>query len=132
MAFELVAGLAAKDFVLDLKLCRVLFEDNKYYPVIHAVHSPQESPAWGDRPGADTEALRVLHEEAEDLFGPALLRERDAMLRSYLLWQKGVNDRILYSLRRANDSSSSVMDKKAQILRKDELIRAALDYFDAE
>ena len=110
----------------------VVLEDNKYYPVIHAVHSPQESPAWGDRPRADTEALRVLHEEAEDLFGPALLRERDAMLRSYLLWQKGVNDRILYSLRRANDSSSSVMDKKAQILRKDELIRAALDYFDAE
>ena len=34
MAFELVSGLAAKDFVLDLKLCRVLFEDNKYYPWI--------------------------------------------------------------------------------------------------
>lgn len=32
MAFELVAGLAAKDYVTDLKLCRVLFEDNKYYP----------------------------------------------------------------------------------------------------
>jgi len=37
MAFELVAGLAAKDFVLDLKLCRVLFEDNKYYPWIFLV-----------------------------------------------------------------------------------------------
>ena len=37
MAFELVSGLAAKDFVLDLKLCRVLFEDNKYYPWIFLV-----------------------------------------------------------------------------------------------
>ena len=37
MAFELVAGLAAKDFVLDLKLCRVLFEYNKYYPWIFLV-----------------------------------------------------------------------------------------------
>lgn len=37
MAFELVAGLAGKDFILDLKLCRVLFEDNKYYPWIFLV-----------------------------------------------------------------------------------------------
>ncbi|MCQ2735136.1 MAG: HIT family protein [Alphaproteobacteria bacterium] len=37
MAFELVSGLAVKDFVLDLKLCRVLFEDNKFYPWIFLV-----------------------------------------------------------------------------------------------
>ena len=37
MAFELVSGLAVKDFVLDLKLCRVLFEDNKHYPWIFLV-----------------------------------------------------------------------------------------------
>lgn len=37
MAFELVPGLAAKDYVTDLKLCRVLFEDNKYYPWIFLV-----------------------------------------------------------------------------------------------
>lgn len=37
MAFQLVAGLAAKDYVLDLKLCRVLFEDNKHYPWIFLV-----------------------------------------------------------------------------------------------
>ena len=37
MAFELVPGLAAKDYITDLKLCRVLFEDNKYYPWIFLV-----------------------------------------------------------------------------------------------
>jgi len=37
MTFQLVSGLAVKDFVLDLKLCRVLFEDNKYYPWIFLV-----------------------------------------------------------------------------------------------
>ena len=37
MAFQLVAGLAAKDYVTDLKLCRVLFEDNKHYPWIFLV-----------------------------------------------------------------------------------------------
>jgi len=37
MVFKLVGGLAAKDYVLDLKLCRVLFEDNQYYPWIFLV-----------------------------------------------------------------------------------------------
>ncbi|MBP5352589.1 MAG: HIT family protein [Alphaproteobacteria bacterium] len=37
MTFELVAGLAAKDYVTDLPLCRVLFENNKYYPWIFLV-----------------------------------------------------------------------------------------------
>lgn len=35
--FELVPGLAAKDFVVDMKFCRVLFEDNCYYPWIFLV-----------------------------------------------------------------------------------------------
>lgn len=37
MAFELVPGLAKKDYVTDLKLCRVLFEDNHYYPWVFLV-----------------------------------------------------------------------------------------------
>lgn len=37
MTFQLVPGLAAKDYVTDLPLCRVLFEDNKYYPWIFLV-----------------------------------------------------------------------------------------------
>ena len=37
MEFKLVPGLAAKDYVTDLKLCRVLFEDNRYYPWIFLV-----------------------------------------------------------------------------------------------
>ncbi len=32
--FELVSGLAAKDHIIDLKLCSVLFENNALYPWI--------------------------------------------------------------------------------------------------
>lgn len=35
--FELVPGLAKKAPVIDLKLCKVLFEDNQYYPWIFLV-----------------------------------------------------------------------------------------------
>lgn len=37
MGFELVGGLKEKDFIIDLKLCRVLFEDNRFYPWIFLV-----------------------------------------------------------------------------------------------
>ena len=37
MSFELVPALKAKDYITDLKLCTVLFEDNKYYPWIFLV-----------------------------------------------------------------------------------------------
>lgn len=35
--FELVSGLAEKDFIINLRLCSVLFEDNKLYPWIFLV-----------------------------------------------------------------------------------------------
>jgi tRNA (adenine22-N1)-methyltransferase len=88
---------------------KVVLEDNKYYPVMHVRHAYVEGPDWtkiresGEK--TDDELLR----DAEDLFGPVLLRERDDMLKSYLLWQKGVNDRILHSLKRANDSNNEAL-----------------------
>ena len=52
------------------------------------------------------------------------------MLKSYLLWQKGVNDRILHSLKRANDSNNEALtEKRNQVTRKDKLIKAALSVF---
>ncbi len=114
---------ALRELGLGIDREKIVLEDNKYYPVIHVTHSPTKGPVWG-------KTEDVLLRDAEDLFGPVLIRERDSMLRSYLLWQKGVNDRILHSLGRAADSGSAIQEKKAQILRKEELIRAALDYFD--
>ena len=109
---------------------KVVLEDNKYYPVMHVRHAYVEGPDWtkiresGEK--TDDELLR----DAEDLFGPVLLRERDDMLKSYLLWQKGVNDRILHSLKRANDSNNEALtEKRNQVTRKDKLIKAALSVF---
>jgi diadenosine tetraphosphate (Ap4A) HIT family hydrolase len=48
MAFELVPALAAKDFVIDLKLCKVLFEDNKYYPWIFLVPQKENTKNMTD------------------------------------------------------------------------------------
>ena len=109
----------------------VVLEDNKYYPVMHVVHEQQKGPDWKYKTGPGCDEENALFVQAEDLFGPVLIRERDNMLRSYLLWQKGVNDRILHSLARANDKGSgAVSEKKAQILLKEKLIATALEYID--
>lgn len=100
---------------------KIVLEDNKYYPVMHVTHDPVKGPDWDG-----SEADRDLYQDTEDLFGPVLLRTRDPMLKSYLLWQKGVNDRILHSLLNANRTSPSVNEKREQIMRKDLLIRTAL------
>ena len=120
---------AVRELGLYIDRERVVLEDNKYYPVIHVVHEPQKGPDWKHTEETASDCDEALYLQAEDLFGPVLIRERDDMLRSYLLWQKGVNDRILYSLSRANDSeSSAIKEKKAQILLKERLIVTALSY----
>ena len=112
----------------------VVLEDGKYYPVMHVTKRYAQGPDWRSAHkscGPDSDRVMQLRQDAEDLFGPVLIRERDSMLRSYLLWQKGVNDRIRHSLLRANDpSDQAVTAKKEQVERKDQLIRAALEYFD--
>ena len=109
----------------------IVLEDNKYYPVMHVVHECQKGPAWKSAGEPVSYDEKELYIQAEDLFGPVLIRDRDSMLRSYLLWQKGVNDRILHSLSRANDTgSSAIKEKKAQVLLKEKLINTALEYFD--
>ena len=140
---------ALRELGLGIDREEIVLEDNKYYPVIHVVHSPTKRPDWkvccGQEklaqvrtaaappdapPDAPDMAREKLWQDAEDLFGPYLIRERDAMLRSYLLWTKGVNDRILHSIGRADAGRSDVSLKKAELLRRSELIRAALAYID--
>lgn len=121
---------AVRELGLFIDREKVVLEDNKYYPVIHAGHSYAKGPDWSAEGEQTDEETRAVLQEAEDLFGPVLLRERDDMLRSYLLWQKGVNDRILHSLGRARNTGGAIDDKKAEISRKDRLIRTALEYFD--
>lgn len=122
---------AVRELGLYIDREKVVLEDNKYYPVMHVVHEYQKGPVWKPAGEPVSDDDKELYIQAEDLFGPVLIRDRDSMLRSYLLWQKGVNDRILHSLRGANDAgSSAIKEKRAQVLLKEKLIITALEYFD--
>lgn len=122
---------AVRELGLFIDRERIVLEDNKYYPVMHVSRSRCVGPAWRTRAGSIGNEEKELFQEAEDLFGPVLLRDRDSMLRSYLLWQKGVNDRIMHSLQKANSAKAeAVKEKTAEVAQKDRLIRTALEYFE--
>ena len=122
---------AVRELGLFIDRERIVLEDNKYYPVMHVSHNRCDGPAWRTRDGSIGTEEKALFQEAEDLFGPVLLRDRDSMLKSYLLWQKGVNDRIMHSLQKANKAKAeAVKEKTEEVAQKDRLIRTALEYFE--
>ena len=122
---------AVRELGLFIDREKIVLEDNKYYPVMHVSHDCCEGPVWRTETDNAGEEDEELFQEAEDLFGPVLIRDRDSMLRSYLLWQKGVNDRIMYSLQKANDAESgAVKEKTVEVAKKEKLIKAALEYFE--
>lgn len=121
---------AVRELGLYIDREKVVLEDNKYYSVMHVAHEYTEGPDWSPVRGSIEDPDPELFQETEDLFGPVLLRERDDMLRSYLLWQKGVNDRIIYSMKRARDAQNGALaEKRSQVERKDQLIKTALALF---
>ncbi|MDO5133402.1 MAG: class I SAM-dependent methyltransferase [Eubacteriales bacterium] len=76
---------------------KLVFEDGKYYPVLRAVRSENSSeyiPLTPDLPAG-------VCREAEDLFGPVLLRRRDPVLLEYLVRKTASLKRVYRSVCRA-------------------------------
>ena len=67
MTFELTSGLASKDYVTDLPLCRVLFENNKYYPWIFLVPRKENTKNMTDLTMAERMQLMREIALAEDV-----------------------------------------------------------------
>ena len=85
-----------REALRDLGYCidreALVLEDGKYYPVIHACPGAQAHPLWP----ASLDRADAL--EAEDRFGPVLLKDRDPLLKVFLEWQLAINERILSSI----------------------------------
>ena len=95
--FKLVPALAQKDFILDLKLCSVLFEDNQYYPWIFLV--PRKANVKNMLNLTMDERLQLMREIAlaekvmNDLFSPdqtnvAMIGNKTPQLHVHILCRK--------------------------------------------
>lgn len=102
------AALRRLGFII--KKEKLVFEDGKYYPVIRA-----ESGGKPDARVFDTvpalsketlskqtgEGIQDLRLQAQDMFGPVLLENRDPVLLEFLTRRTAVLERILCSIRQA-------------------------------
>lgn len=98
---------------------KLIFEDGKYYPVIRAesagkaISKTEIIDAAMDHRGlrretAQSSADRIggICQEAEDMFGPVLLRRHDPVLLEFLTRRTAVMEKILRSVRDAAKKSS--------------------------
>lgn len=92
-----------------------VLEDGKYYPVIRAERGErQQHPAWDFPAGkGSTEAMR---QETEDLFGPILLKNKDATLEQFLLWQREVGLRVLTSIGEPQDGEDGARKERREAI----------------
>ena len=119
---EVVRG-ALRKLGLAIDEERLIYDDGKYYPVMHAVSGPQRRPDLQ----TEDEAART---ECESLFGPILLAERDATLYRFLCWRKDVNGRILKSLENAQEpGSSSILQKRSSVEHMLSLLELAMSLY---
>lgn len=108
----------------------LILEDGKYYPVIHAVipregrsDKPVPRPVWGP------EISPAAGLEAEDRFGPCLLAAKDPLLHRFLVWQRGIHERILSSIDQSGDRERHA-ERRIMIAEIKNLIDTALTIFD--
>ena len=84
-------------------------------PVPRPVWGPEISPAAGL--------------EAEDRFGPCLLAAKDPLLHRFLVWQRGIHERILSSIDQSGDRVRHA-ERRIMIAEIKNLIDTALTIFD--
>lgn len=102
---------AVRELGFSLEDERLIYEDGKYYPVLRAAVAAQHSTDPQQRREPDLQGFRSagpalfppeipekLCREAEDLFGPVLLRRRDPVLREFLVRRIAVLEKIMNSV----------------------------------
>ena len=108
----------------------LLREPDKTLDVIHAVipregrsDKPVPRPVWGP------EISPAAGLEAEDRFGPCLLAAKDPLLHRFLVWQRGIHERILSSIDQSGDRERHA-ERRIMIAEIKNLIDTALTIFD--
>ena len=111
---------AVRELGFSLEDERLIFEDGKYYPVLRAAVDAQNRKQVQQRREPGLSGLRSpepalfppeipeeLCREAEDLFGPLLLKRRDPVLREFLVRRIVVLKKIRDSVSRAAEGQKA-------------------------
>lgn len=127
---------------------KLIFDHGKYYPAMRAAYGQKQMhPDWehvrrtkisgpsgqmsSGSSGRAPETDLCFFTEAEDRFGPLLLRGRDEVLYQFLCWRLRVMARILLSLKkaRAEEDDPKRVQKKKEVDENILLLRLALSLY---
>lgn len=122
---------------------KLVFDHGKYYPTLRAIRGREQMhPDWNSvrctkssgSSGQMPEVDAYLFTEAEDRFGPLLLREKDEVLYRFLCWRRQVMDRILLSLKNARTEEDDPVrvQKKQEVDETIRLLELALSLYPDE
>lgn len=101
---EVRGFLRESGFVIDKE--DMVFEDGKYYPMMHAVLSGSS-----EIPAKEEQNLQRV----QDTYGPYLLKQSHPVLKQYLLWQKENYENIRENLMSRKESTARHKERIAQI-----------------
>ena len=111
------AALRRLGFVITRE--QLIFEDGKYYPVIRAQSRIEERAC---KATFAQEVPGMIRREAEDMFGPVLLEERDPVLLEFLTRRTAVLEKIVRSIRQAAQEAAQDACREPE-LRERHLVR---------
>lgn len=94
----------------------MVYEDGKYYPMFRAIRCAEQDTGFGD--------------EADCVYGPLLLENKHPVLKTYLVWEKGILEGVLDKLNRVT-GEQRIKERIEQVEYKLQLNRQALLRFDA-
>ncbi len=116
----------------------LIYDGGKYYPVMRAVNAAERlRPNWGTLPeeylGTSEEDLT----EAEDIFGPVLLREQNEVLLQFILWRLQVMNRIMQSVSVSRQNAGEkedprILNKIEEVSRNVFLLKLSLQMFEKQ
>lgn len=98
---------------------QLIYEDGKYYPVIRAESGIKERSCTAS---FAAEVPDGICREAEDMFGPVLLEERDPVLLEFLMRRTVVLEKIVRSIRQAAREAAQDTCREPE-LRERHLVR---------
>ena len=104
--------LGMRELGLIIRREEMVFEDGKYYLIVRAVHGNAADEA------ADELSVR---------FGQLLLKEKNPVLKSYLIWQEEILTGILHKL--TEGSRLEVSRRKAEVESDLSYVRSAIETF---
>jgi len=109
--------LSEKVYLIDKE--DMIFEEGKYYPIMHVLTQPESAEI---EKNADILGVEDIDEELDFLYGPHLLREKNEVLKQYLIFEADNYEKIRTGLLKSMEKETATEKLEGRLREIEELI----------